>query len=127
MLSGFSLTLLFLAACDYTVPLDRGYRLIRTGGGGRFVLATPEGPDSHVIVGPSVSAYRDSPEFVVGKVTGPGEATEEAYRPGYFVVDKRSGQLLWGLTRDEWLQALQERGLSTPPQLKKPNRFRTWY
>ena len=56
-LSSLTLLCVLMAACDCTVPLDKGYRLIRTGGGGRLVLATPEGPETHVIEGPSVSGY----------------------------------------------------------------------
>lgn len=94
------------------------------------------------------AVYRD---YIIGKVKHVGDAPY-GNKEGYFVLDTRSGELLdelpdellereWpktyaapdglrlayaelleGLSEGEWLEALEQRGIPTPPQLVKPLR-----
>jgi hypothetical protein len=93
--------------------------LIRTSSN-TFSLVRPGG---QVIVGPTVSAYKDGEMFITGLVTDPPGTLQNSYRSGYFIVNKESGEVLWGLGREEWIEELESRGIETEPTLSRPTRI----
>jgi hypothetical protein len=123
-----SLVSLLLVACgDYTIALSDGYQLMRTSGGGEFILLSPQNAGGEVLVGPSVTAYRDLQGLVVGRVENPVGGGGHGYRLGYFIVDKTGATVSWGLSRREWEDRLREHGVAESVNLKKPNRFHAWF
>ena len=114
------------ASCgDYTIQLQDGYQLVRVGGGSTFVLESPE--NQEILVGPSVTSVRDLEHALVGKVEMPYRELIDGYRLGYFILEKDTGTLSWGLSGQEWTARLEDLEISPPPKLVKPNRFHQWF
>lgn len=116
-----------VACADYTIELEDDYRIRRLSGGDRFALLGPDEADSTILVGPSVIAYQDSPRLLVGIVEVPENDPSQGYRPGYFIIDKETKDLSWGLARSQWERYLLEHNSGDLPELRRPHRLQAWF
>lgn len=94
------------AASDYRYEFAPGYCLARTNASSCFILA-----DGRNVVPPNIQRARFVDDLVVGYAEE-SEAAESVR--GYFVLDLAAGDSAYGLSKVEWLDKLESRGIQEP-------------
>ena len=106
---------------DWRVSLPRGYSLVRT-----YASAVLMSDSNHIVViNPCIDEYKvyEDKNLIVGHVTRtPGLLPVDSAdsRPGFFIVDTRSGVTMEGLEEKAWLDSLRIYGISEKPRLHEP-------
>jgi len=100
---------------DYAIRLPNGYALIRPGPG-CVVLVRPNRSGA---VLPTIDGYRVHRHLIIGHV----RKWDSSSKPGYFVVDMRTGEKWQALSKPEWARVLKKHGIENPPPLVPPTKF----
>jgi hypothetical protein len=99
-----------LGACgEAEFDLGRGYKYIQLDGR-NFAIARP---DRYSAVDPNVTRYKVMDPYVVGERVHADIDSRLSQRYGYFVLDMRSGELLEGLDKQAFQEALLARNLDS--------------
>jgi hypothetical protein len=107
---------------EYSLALPNGYHLERYSSGEVTIVA----PGSTIAVAGVVQEYAIAGSFIVGRTVVPPTSAENQakyyshVRPGYFVVDTSSGEVLLGLSEREWKANLARRNIAVPQLLAPP-------
>ena len=119
-----SFFLFFAVGCgDYTIDLTGSYRLVRISGGGEFVLVRDEGGAKVIVVGPSVILYSDHGEVILGEVSPTADSRD---KPGFFLVDVATNQVIDGLSEETLEVEIEGRGLERM-EMVRPTRFQSLF
>jgi len=102
----------FLAACEERDALDvhYGFDIVRVYGDAHSLID----PDGRVIILPNVTEVKDDKRYIIG-YRAPSEPefsvnNKSADQPfGYFLYDKKSGELSSGLSQGELNELLNEK------------------
>lgn len=117
------LVLIYLVfGSDYAVSLPGGYSLVRCYSGAVGLA----GPGNVEVVPPNVEKYLVHDDVITGLVTrhsGLVSTDWERSKPGYFIVDIRTGKVQLGLSERSWRVALRSYGINKDIDLHKPCRF----
>jgi hypothetical protein len=112
--------LVTLIGCDYRLSLSGGFQIVRFSSGD-FCLVDES---RRIVVGPTIVGYKELNHLVVGNAAPLKDGSDWCLHPGYFLVDTQTNERLLGLSREQWVEALEKRGVSSPPKLYRPNRLR---
>jgi hypothetical protein len=115
-------TAFLLHACsgDFSVALPGGYELTRVHAGA-VVL---NHPDKGVVIDANIDGYKIVGDIVAGHVVIAERAPDNAYsKPGYFLVNTKTHEVIQGMDKARWLASLRKMGVTEEPQLRKPSRF----
>lgn len=114
---------LVLVGCggNFRIALPNGYEMMSEYTGQVWIL----GPDGRDVVAATVDGYAVIDSVVVGHVSlGLGRSAKNYSKPGYFVLDTKTGQVVQGMDKKEWLARLKDLGVTTAPQLHTPAALR---
>jgi hypothetical protein len=114
--------LLPLTACNKGTPLPGGYAIFVADSEGVGLVLPPKG---EVLVGPKLAQVGNSGTRIFGEVqppTKPNRSLAGSGTPGFFILDSTTGAIERGLSREDWLKALQKAGLQGEPELVNPER-----
>ncbi|SRR6266487_1910493 len=102
---------IFSVACgEKVVDLGAGYKYVRLDGPNAAI----SDHDNHMVVDPNVTRYKVIGSYIVGERADANIDKRLSRNFGYFIVDTRTGQLVEGLDRPAFENALHARGLNVP-------------
>lgn len=110
--------------CPVTVPgfmshrllLRHGYEIVSSSGDYALVRG------SRPVILPVIDSYGVHGDLVVGHVT---EQTSES-KPGFFIVDTRTGDRWQALEKDAWMKILARYDITEEPGLIRPEGCSGW-
>jgi hypothetical protein len=113
-----------VACGDYSIQLPGGYRLSQVYAGAVHIVR----PDQGIAVHSHVDRYAVVGHLVVGHVTRAEHEMERSLsRPGYFILDTKTGTVKEEVDLESWLRDLRRLGVADEPALSAPSRFHRDY
>lgn len=116
---GIPLAYFMSGGWDYRISLPNGYEMVRIHSGSVAIC------DSNTVevIGPNIDRYTVVQDVVAGHVVvaRPDDFGQEE-KPGYFILDTRTGSVRKGLSEKQWIYSLSKYGVSDKPSLRRPMR-----
>jgi hypothetical protein len=100
---------------DRFTRLPNGYSIVRSSPGAVALVR----PSSEEVISPPIDGYRIHSRLIIGhsrRWDAPG-------KPGYFVVDTRTGERWHRLTKNQWMTVLRDHGIRSAPPLIEPRPY----
>ena len=102
---------------DFSVVLPDNYMLAEVSGSTIGIAH-----NGAVVIWPDVDGYRLMQFIIVGH-TSIAENQLLPSKPGYFLIETKSGKVYEGLEKSAWLSILRKRNIVSIPVLHRPSRF----
>ena len=101
---------------EFTIDLQNGYKLWRVSESELYIGNS----EDVFVVGPRVESLEIAGDYIIGLVIEPKKFNSSMdIKPGYFLINTISNNVIKGLTKKEWDDKLKTYGITNKPNLRK--------